>query len=168
MNNFNRIKIHKSQSIYRQNGVALVMALIMLLVITVLGVSSVRLSSIDTQVSGNSIYSSMVFQGAESALGKVATDNDWNNINLAANNRGVISDIPNSYFNPAETVTGGAALESKATITFDGLIDSPVLSSVANSTEFSYQVFRISAESRLATTSAQDIHTEGRAAQVPK
>ena len=48
----------------RQQGVALVMALIMLLVITILGVSAVRMSSLDTQVAGNSMYSSLVFQGS--------------------------------------------------------------------------------------------------------
>ena len=153
---------------YKQQGVALVMALIMLLVVTVLGVSSVRMSNLDTQISGNSIYSSMVFQGAESALGKVISDTDWTNISLAANNRGVVKNVPASYFSPAETVTAGATLDSTATITFDGVTDIPAFNGIANSSEFSYQVFRISAQSSLATTSATDIHTEGRAAQIPK
>ncbi len=153
---------------HKQQGVALVMALIMLLVITVLGVSSVRMSNLDTQVSGNSMYSSMVFQGAESALGKVVLDTDWSNISLAATARGVVKTVPANYFNPAETVTAGATLDSTASITFEGLLDAPVLNGIANSTEFSYQVFSISAQSRLATTSASDRHTEGRAAQIPK
>ena len=163
-------KQRKRQSIPRdrQQGVALIMALIMLLVITVLGVSSVRMTSIGTQVSGNSMYSSMVFQGAESALGKVVTDTDWNNISLAASARGAVSNVPASYFNPAETVTSGATLVSTATIAFDGVLDVPVMNGSANSSEFSYQVFRISAQSRLASTSARDIHTEGRAVLIPK
>ena len=154
---------------HKQQGIALVMALIMLLVITVLGVSSVRMSNLDTQVSGNSMYSSMVFQGAESALGKVVLDTDWSNISLAATARGVVKTVPANYFNPAETVTAGATLDSTASITFEGVVppQSALMNSTANSTLFTYQVFSISAQSRLATTSASDIHTEGRAAQIP-
>lgn len=152
----------------KQQGIALVMSLIMLLVITILGVSAVKMSHLDTQVAGNSIFSALVFQGAESALGKSASDSDLSNVDASALDRTVVLDVPAAYFNPAETVTGGAILNSQATIQFDGILDAPVINGVANSTEFKFQVFRISATSNLSTTAARDTHTEGRAVQIPK
>lgn len=151
----------------QQNGMALVLALIMLLLVTVLGVSAMRMSHLDTQVAGNSIYSALVFQGAESALGKTVSETDLNNLSASAADRNAEINVPDAYFNPAEIVTGGATLNAKATVSFDGILDSPVLNNVANSTNFKYQVFRITAESNLTSTSARDRHTDGRAIQIP-
>ncbi|GAA0410869.1 hypothetical protein GCM10009133_19200 [Cocleimonas flava] len=151
-----------------QKGIALIMALIMLLVITILGVSAVKMSTLDTQVAGNSIYSALVFQGAESALGKVMSESDLSNVDTAASTRTAVINVPDDYFNPAETVSAGATLNSRATVAFDGVLDSPVLNNVANSSEFQYQVFRVVAESRLTSSSAKDTHTDGRAVQIPK
>jgi len=152
----------------KQEGMALVMALIMLLLVTVLGVSAVKMSNVDTQVAGNSIYSALVFQGAESALGKVTSETDLNNINKASTARNTVINVDASYFNPAETVTGGATLNSSATIAFDGVLAAPVINGSANSSEFNYQVFRITAESKLTSTAARDRHTDGRAIQIPQ
>ncbi|WP_299880918.1 PilX N-terminal domain-containing pilus assembly protein [uncultured Cocleimonas sp.] len=152
----------------KQKGVVLVISLIMLLVITLIGVSAVKMSTLDTQVAGNSIYSALVFQGAESALGKVLSDKDLSNVDTAASARNLVIDVPADYFNPAEAVSAGATLNSKATIQFDGVLDSPVLNNVANSSEFNYQIFRVIADSKLSSSSARDVHTDGRAVQIPK
>ena len=159
---------NKKKSIHHQQGVALVMALIMLLLITVLGVSTVRMSSMDTQVAGNSMFSILVFQGAESALGRSASSKDWSVIELAAvSPTSAAVNVPADYFD-AETVMGNATLNSSGTVQFEGILNGPVISSVANSTEFNYQVFRVAGQSELAATAARDWHTEGRAAQIPK
>ncbi len=150
-----------------QQGLVLVMALIMLLLVTVIGVSAVRMSNVDTQLAGNSMYSIMVFHGAESALGKSASSQDWSNIPAAA----VRSTTPvaiNSSYLPPEVITGGGTLNSSGTMIFERILDGPVFNGVANSSEFTYQVFRVSAQSSLAATAAKDRHTEGRAAQIPK
>ena len=152
----------------KEKGIALIMALIMLLVITILGVSSVKMSTLDTQISGNTIYSALTFQGAESALGKVVSDTDLSNIGTSAAAKTQDTVVPNSYFNPAEEVSAGVTLDSTAIISFDGVLDGPVLNNIANSSEFKYQVFRITAESSLKSTSARDTHIEGRAIQIPK
>lgn len=151
----------------RQHGMALVMALIMLLVITILGVSAARMSNFDTQVAGNSIYSIMVFQGAESALGRSVSSKDWSNLPAAAAAAGPVA-VPAAYFTPVETVTGGGILNSSGEIEFEGILNGPVFNGVANSSDFNYQVFRVSGMSNLAATAARDRHTEGRAAQIPK
>ncbi|KAG1694655.1 hypothetical protein GQR58_006656 [Nymphon striatum] len=148
-----------------QRGIALVMSLIMLLVITILGVSAVKMSTLDTQVAGNTIYSSLVFQGAESALGKVKADGDWFNINAASSTRNAVISVPDSYFNPAETVNGGVTLNSKATIEYETTLDQPPMNNEANSSNFEYSVLRIVADSKLTSTSAHDRHSEGVAAQ---
>ena len=151
----------------RQQGMALVMSLIMLLLITVLGVSAVRMSSFDTQIAGNSIYSILVFQGAESALGRSSSTNNWFNLLIPASNRALDSQIAASNF-PPEDVIGGGKLNSSSSVKYERVLDGPVFNGVANSSEFNYQVFRFSAQSRLVSTAASDRHTEGRAVQIPK
>lgn len=54
-------------SIKRQNGVALFMSLIMLLILTLLGLSSVQTTSMQERMSRNARDSNLAFQGAESA-----------------------------------------------------------------------------------------------------
>lgn len=154
--------------IKRQQGMALVLALIMLLLVTILGVSSVRMSSLDTQLAGNSIFSIMVFQGAESALNRSVSSKDWSNLPAAAAEPSSAPvAVPASYFTPVETVSGGGILNSSGEIAFEGILNGPVFNGVANSSEFNYQVFRVSGMSSLAATAANDRHTEGRAAQIP-
>ena len=159
------MKVQNKNSMQKQQGIALVMALIMLLLITVIGVASVRSSSIDTQVSGNSIYSLMVFQGAESALGKVASNDDISNIRDAAESAlNAAVTVPSDYL-PIETVTGGAKLISTAEVKFEGLVPFSLFSSTPSSTTFDFQVFRTTAETRLNSTSARAKHSEGIAIQ---
>lgn len=52
----------------KQTGAALIVALILLLVITMLGVSAVSTSSLEILMAGNSQYSQQAFQAAESAI----------------------------------------------------------------------------------------------------
>ncbi len=148
--------------IHKQSGIALVMALIMLLLITVIGVASVRMTSADTQVSGNSMFALMVFQGAESALGKVASNDDYSNILSAASDRTGPFPIPDTYLNnPVETVNGGTELTSSAQLEYERIIEGSLYGNIPSSTEFKYQIFRTTAESRLKATAAKAIHVEG-------
>ena len=168
MTNKIRHRVKQNSVKNRQQGIALVMALIMLLVITVLGVSAARMSNIDTQLAGNSMYTTLVFQGAESALGRSASSKDWSVIELAAKDlTSAAVPVPGTYFD-AEKVMGNSTLDSSGTVQFEGVLNAPVIYGIANSTEFDYQVFRVTGASRLAATAARDQHTEGRAAQIPK
>lgn len=148
----------QSTLVNHQQGMVLVMALILLLIVTVLGVSAVRMSSLNTQTAGNSMYSTLVFQGAESALGR--SGSDLFNIRAAALSRGSV-DVPASYFNPVETVTNGVTLNSSATVAFQGVMETLPPNGVANDIKFKYQVFQVNGTSRLNATSARDNHTEG-------
>ena len=156
----------KTVRMQKQKGIALVMALIMLLLITVIGVASVRMTSADTQVSGNSMFSLMVYQGAESALGKVASNSDYSNILSAASTRASPFLLSENYFNdPAPELVNGAELTSKAQIAYDRKIEGSLYGDIPNSTAAKYQIFRTTAESRLKATAAKAIHVEGIAIQ---
>jgi Tfp pilus assembly protein PilX len=52
----------------RQQGVALAMALIMLTVLTILGISAMKTSTLEVRMSGNVQDSTQTFQDAESAI----------------------------------------------------------------------------------------------------
>jgi len=149
----------------KQHGIVLLMALIMLLLITLIGAASVRMSNIDTQISGNSMFSLMVFQGAESVLGKVASTKDYSNIQAAASRSTTPIQISADYFNPVETVNGGTKLNSSAQMIYEKNLEGSLYSSIPNSVSFTYQIFRTTAETKLQATSAKAIHIEGVAVQ---
>jgi Tfp pilus assembly protein PilX len=56
----------------QQQGALLVWSIIILLVLTIVGLSAVKTAGIGTKITGNLLFSMFVFQGAESALGKTA------------------------------------------------------------------------------------------------
>ena len=147
----------------KQSGVALVMALIMLLLVTMLGVTAVKNSVYDTQIAGNSIYTSLAFQAAESAIGKSITQE---NIIEPATDRAHEIQVSAGYVTD-ESINGGAKFTSKGTSKYDGILDGPVINGVANSSNFKYQVIKFSAESSIQATSVKDKHTEARAVQMP-
>lgn len=153
------MKFTTNQNKQKQQGVVLFMALIMLLLITIIGLASVRMSSQDTLISGNSMFSLMVFQGAESALGKAVSENDLYNIKEAAANG--TTTVPASYFAPTETVNGGGQLISSVEIEVEVKGASSPFGSTPNSTSTKTGTFRTTAESRLNATSARAKHTEG-------
>jgi hypothetical protein len=147
----------------QQQGMVLVISMILLLLITLLGVSAARMSSNDVQVAGNTIFSGLVYQGAESALGKVASDDDLFSVRLAANAPDVVHVVDAAFYFPSETVTGGAKLKQEATIKLESKEVQNLPFTFPNSSLFTYKIFRTKATSSLRSTSARAIHTEGRA-----
>ena len=74
----------KQLNVKKQVGATLLMAIIFLLLITIVGVSSVSSTLIKTQVAGNSIFSMLVYQGAESTLAKSVSNKEKATLNLTA------------------------------------------------------------------------------------
>lgn len=71
------ICVRSNYSGYRflhQRGIALVIALIFLLVLTILGVTVMSTASLEGRMAGNTQETNRAFQGAESALNHVLTD----------------------------------------------------------------------------------------------
>ena len=163
----------KNKTLYRsriqpkkQEGMVLIVALIMLLLITFLGVSAVNRSGISTQVSGNSMYSMLVYQGAESTLARSVSNEDLSNLAAAILVRPVDYAVPVLYL-PDETVTGGGTINSSATIAYQGRYGCPISSNVATSTLFDCQIYDIDARSKLKSTGAKGRHIEGKAILSP-
>ena len=157
-------------SLKKQQGVVLLWALGILLVLTIISVSSVRVSNLNTVVSGNSLASMMVFQGAESTLSKVG---NMNYVKEAAENTPDRSMAVPALDLPNEAVSGGN-LSSKATVSFIDYSPCPAASSVAMSTNASAaaggvtcQVYRVDAASRLGGTGAKKDHVLGVSFYVP-
>ena len=154
----------------KQQGVVLLWALGILLVLTIISVSSVRVSSTNTMVSGNSLSTMLVYQGAESTLSKVTNMNYVNEaaLTLPSKSKAVpAADLPN------EAVSGGS-LSSSATVSFTGYTACPVSVGVAMSTNstataggVTCQLYKIDAESRLKGTGAKKEHLSGVAIYVP-
>jgi len=163
-------KIQSLQAMKKQQGVVLLVALVMLLVITIIGVSAIGISRDKTQVAGNSMYTLLAYQGAESALARSVTGAAQMNLRDAAAAGGVFN-VPTSHINDSnEKINGIANMTSKATITPLNGTACGIVSGVAGSTGtgFKCKVFRVSAETSLALTGARTRHTEGREVNLPK
>lgn len=154
----------------KQQGVVLLWALAILLVLTLLSVSSVKVSNINTRVAGNSMASMMVFQGVESTLSKTANINYIQQaaVNTPGRNKAVpAADLPN------EVVSGGS-LSSIASVGYVGYAPCPAMNGIAMSTSASpnaggitCQIYQVDAESRLRGTGAKAKHLLGIAKFVP-
>jgi Tfp pilus assembly protein PilX len=71
---FNQKQFKSSQPIAKtkQQGAVLIWSIVILLILTIVGLSAIKTAGIGTKITGNSLFSMFVFQGAESALGKTA------------------------------------------------------------------------------------------------
>ncbi len=73
----------------KQAGVALVVSLILLVVITLLSVTAMRSANLDTRITVNHQHKQLAFQAAESALTKLTslpmTDEEMKNLNVPGN-----------------------------------------------------------------------------------
>ena len=146
----------KHTTIKKQQGVVLIWALAILLVLTILGVSSVQKANTDTKISGNSMASMMVFQGAESALGRITNNNYINEASLVP--PGTEYEVPQTAL-PDEGVNGGN-VNSLGRIMYMNPGPCPVTNN-ANSTTSSCLIYRLEVESRLRGTGAKTEHVQG-------
>ena len=149
------------KTLKKQQGAVLFIAIALLLIITIVGVSSVSISGMKTQIAGNSMFTMLTYQGAESALAKSLSGGAKLSMTKAAElGVGVPYDVPNDVFTPAEVVSGGVTLSQKATVTrLDILIQCPP-SALANSAGLCY-IFETNAQARLNSTGAKASHAEG-------
>jgi len=144
----------------KQQGAVLLVAIVLLLVITILGVGAVNTAGIKTQVAGNSIFTMSVFQGAESALEKSASRNDFGLVNSAFLVKPAVLNVPAAVL-PAEIIAG-SAVNSKATIVYiPGKADCSASVGLGTSSSIKCRVFRVNAISTLNNTNASDSHTKG-------
>jgi type IV pilus assembly protein PilX len=115
-----RTRRFQTPGIARQRGVALVVALILLVVATILGLAASRGTILQERMSSNSFDRSLAFQRSEAALraAQDAITSDWRIVNL-----GGIDCSPESAnlcdVVPANTFTGTSAIWRDVGATFD-------------------------------------------------
>ncbi|MCF6262307.1 MAG: PilX N-terminal domain-containing pilus assembly protein [Xanthomonadales bacterium] len=115
---------------HKQHGVALIASMVLLLVITLLSLSSMRNTNIDTKIAVNHQHKQISFQAAESALFKLMSPNptvtvplteaavpimnsDYFKSNKSASRPGVEADLSMDYIrasNPGEFKFNGFGL----------------------------------------------------------
>lgn len=64
-------------SVYKQQGIALLTIMIFLLILTVIGLSSMETSRLEQQMSGNTQWTNIAFQAAETGLIQSSKDVNW-------------------------------------------------------------------------------------------
>lgn len=150
------------KTLKKQQGAVLFFAIGLLLIITIIGVSTVSISGIKTQVAGNSMFTMLTYQGAESALAKSLSGGaKLSMIKAAELGVGNPYTVPDSVFNsPSEVVSGGVTLSQKATVTKLNLLVQCPPSALANSAGDCY-IFETDAQARLNSTGARAFHVEG-------
>jgi len=150
----------------QQQGAVLFIAIALLLVITIVGISTVSISGIKTQVAGNSMFTMLTYQGAESALAKSLIGGVEKSMKRASElGQGNPYSIPENVFNsPSEAVSfsGAVTLTQEATVTSLGMGPCPI-TMVANGVG-NCLLFETKAQARLDATGARAFHIEGRAA----
>ena len=147
----------------KQQGAVLIWSVVILMILTMVGISAVKMSGISTQITGNSIFSMLVFQGAESSLSKTTK---IHYIKMA------IEKTPNKKIDvpvldlPDENASKGK-LKSKVNVTWKGYQGCPINSS-AYSTIQKCHYFDIEAKTSLSGTGARTDHILGVAKPGPE
>lgn len=156
----NQVKLSAPKQPKKQHGVVLIWAVVFLLVITIVGVSAVRMSGIDTQIAGNSEQTMLAYQGAESGLGKAATPADVNNIIQAALRSATApSPIPADYL-PDETISGGGVIASSGNTQYETTSEH-CSTATADSSDFACDIYQVNITSRIQGTGVRTTHTAG-------
>ena len=157
----------------KQKGAVMIVAIVFLLVITILGVSAVNSSMVKTQIAGNSIYTMLVYNGAESAISKSVSDTDLRNLRDTIDPTSAVPFLVDSTELPDEAIASGGTLSSSAAITYIGKNETcPETRGLAASSGigdagFDCYFFQVDATSRIISTNAKDEHIKGVAIFAP-
>lgn len=138
-----------------QRGIALVVALIFLLMLTILGVSAMNTSALEGRMAGNTQENNRAFQGAESALERV-----WKDGTIF----GSFSQVGETITDPSSPHTyTGAKVNVDVTweATVSGRGSDPI-----NSGKYSTAIFSIKSTSKTATN-AESLVVQGVSRVVP-
>jgi hypothetical protein len=140
----------------RQSGAVLVMALVMLTVLTLIGVSSMSSSTLELKISSNSQQRNVAFQAAQSRIAFASADDASNPINFL-----IAVDLGNPPYpvqscNLADGCPDGTGWAATADIQY---LDcgKGLGSSLEAGKGFSYRFFSIVAEGQTSTGSARSV-----------
>ncbi len=139
-------------SLAAPRGMALIVGLILVLALTLIGVTAVRMATMDERIAANNLYGAIAFQAAESGLAEAARDKTLHKAIYDCARKGCAQPEPvGVYHYPVEL--GGKALNATATVTLseDPVWQSRNLSWEGSSigvgvADFNIRVFRLEAE----------------------
>ena len=89
--------MNKTQIFSRQSGVALVIGLVMLIALTLIGLTSAKMTIVEEKMSSNLRDSHLAFEAAEAAL--IAAEKDIDGLNLASSISAFDNDGTDGYYN---------------------------------------------------------------------
>ncbi len=161
------MQIPRSTAPRRQRGAILIVALLILLVMTIIGVSAMRTTTLDERIAANTQYKTTTFQAAESAL---AAASRFDVVDKCLTANCVPCEIdPSKPFTGTEVVSTGdlqlAAGEGPVTASAK-MCDAgelPLLGSsigVGSGAAVVLRAFDIRAESRFEGTNAESVHNQ--------
>lgn len=152
-------RIKMQVSLQKQTGLVLVMALVMLTVLTLIGISAMSRSTLEMKIASNMQQHNVAFQAAQSRLAFAGSDDDEE-----ANPIDYLIAIPDPENPPVQTCNiadgcvDGADWVASATVEFTDC-GKGVGSSLESGKGFSYRTFEIVATGETATGSSRSVQT---------
>jgi len=140
----------------KQLGVVLVMALVMLTVLTLIGISAMSRSTLEMKVAGNMQQHNVAFQAAQSRLAFAGSLDAVNPINYLIGE--VNGEVPDQTCNTADGCLDGADWVASANIRYTGC-GKGFGSSLESGKGFSYRTFEITATGETKTLSSRSVQT---------
>lgn len=155
------------RSLRGQQGSVLLWGLVILITLTVVGVSAARIGVTDTRIASNQMFGMMTYQGAESALERVTA---LFNINQTASSASGSQSW--GFTDPVNNNSG--TLNSTGVVTMDVPMMCTAQNGYAMTAEMnpdlggiSCRLFRVDARANLAGTGALSEHAQGVMKYVP-
>lgn len=147
------VRMHRKRSIHpRQQGVALIVGLVLVTALTLIGVTAVKLTTLDERIAANNQYKKITFQAVESILTEVTTLE-----RMQAGNFTEVREYPAGIRTIDDPmIQANTSLISVQNVSFPG-------SSIGegNAAPFKLRVFRIQGSSELEAVNAKAVHNLG-------
>lgn len=155
----------------KQKGTVLLWSLVILLGLLMLGVTSIKMSGLDTRIAGNEIYRMLTYQAAESSI--IRTSKLYY-LNLASKSAGNMTEKV-GMTDQLSLGNNAINVDSRAKIALvDASMDCPILTGLANSMDASQagggmdcQLYTIDVSSNLSGSGARSQHSTGVVKFVP-
>ncbi len=154
----------------KQTGSALIVSLMIMVVMTILGISSISSTNLEERMSQNFQHNTMVFQAAESAINNIMKSGDEENTDFynvdsdplrTAATAGVddTSTIITLDLDPYDYLTN-TTLGASATVVYKDEVDCFV-AGVSMDSDLSCHIFEVSSNASIGSTSTTGTHVQG-------
>ena len=154
----------------KQTGSALIVSLMIMVVMTVLGISSISSTNLEERMSQNFQHNTMVFQAAESTINNIMKSGDEDDVDFydvdsdplriaATAGAGDTSTIITFDLDPNDYLAN-TTLSATATVVYEQEVDCFV-AGVSMDSDLSCLLFEVSSNASLGATSTTGTHIQG-------